>query len=293
MFRSTIWSPVALSPVALGTVAIVVLLSGCATTSEYAQRVDNLENELASLKSNSEMEQYAAVAVDEAEDAVDEARNMIDEDADEELISHQLYLAERKIDIAEEIAVMNKSQELVENAELRRKDLLLGLRTEEAQNAQAAAEAMRLQAEQMSSRASELERELQDLQTEQTDRGLVMVPGNILFEFDSANIKAGSERTIDKIAQFLTDYPDQKIKIEGFTDSVGEENYNQELSQRRADAVKQALIDSGVSADRISTEGMGEEFPVASNDTTAGRLENRRVEIIIATNGESVAQRGR
>lgn len=282
MFRQTIWS----------TIAVVILLSGCATTSEYAQRADNLENELASMKSNSQMEQYAAVAVNEAEEALQEAREMIEEDADEELISHQLYLAERKIDIAGEIAVLNRSQELVENAELRRKDLLLGLRTEEAQNAQAAAEAMRLQAEQMSSRASELEKEIEDLKTKETDRGLVLVPGNILFEFDSANIKPGSERTIQKVAQFLIDYPDRQIQIEGFTDSVGDESYNQQLSQRRAEAVKQALVEAGVPPNRINAEGMGEEFPVASNDTTAGRLENRRVEIIVATNGESVAQRG-
>lgn len=282
MFKQTIWS----------TIAVVILLSGCATTSEYAQRADNLENELASMKSNSETEQYAAVAVDEAEESLEKVRELIDENADEELISHQLYLAERKIDIAEEVAVMNKSQEVVADAELRQKEMLLGIRTEEAQNAQAAAEAMRLQAEQMSTRASELERELEDLKTEETDRGLVLVPGNILFEFDSANIKPGSERTIEKVAQFLIDYPDRQIKIEGFTDSVGEESYNQQLSQRRAEAVEQALVNAGVPANRIDAEGLGEEFPVASNDTTAGRLENRRVEIIVATNGESVAQRG-
>lgn len=282
MLKQTIWS----------TIAVAILLSGCATTSEYAQRADNLENELASMKSNSEVEQYAAVAVDEAEDSLAKVRDLIDENADDELISHQLYLAERKIDIAEEVAVMNKSQELVADAELREKEMLLGIRTEQAQNAQAAAEAMRLQAEQMSSRASELEREIEDLKTKETDRGLVLVPGNILFEFDSANIKPGSERTIQKVAQFLIEYPDRQIKIEGFTDSVGDEGYNQQLSQRRAEAVKQALVNAGVPSDRINAEGLGEEFPVASNETTAGRLENRRVEIIVSTNGESVAQRG-
>lgn len=282
MYRQTIWS----------TIAVAVLLSGCATTSEYAQRADNLENELASMKSNSEIEQYAAVAVNEAEESLQKARDLIDENADDELISHQLYLAERKIDIAEEVAVMNKSQQIVADAELREKEMLLGIRTEEAQSAQAAAEAMRLEAAQMSSRASELEKEIEDLKTKETDRGLVLVPGNILFEFDSANIKPGSERTIQKVAQFLIEYPDRQIQVEGFTDSVGDETYNQELSRRRAEAVKQALINAGVPSNRINAEGMGEEFPVASNETPSGRLENRRVEIIVATNGESVAQRG-
>ena len=193
MYRQTIWS----------TIAVAVLLSGCATTSEYAQRADNLENELASMKSNSEIEQYAAVAVNEAEESLQKARDLIDENADDELISHQLYLAERKIDIAEEVAVMNKSQQIVADAELREKEMLLGIRTEEAQSAQAAAEAMRLEAAQMSSRASELEKEIEDLKTKETDRGLVLVPGNILFEFDSANIKPGSERTIQKVAQYI------------------------------------------------------------------------------------------
>lgn len=282
MLRQTIWS----------TFAVVILLSGCATTSEYAQRADNLENELASMKSNSEVDRYAAVAVNEAEGSLVKTRRLIDENADDELISHQLYLTERKIDIAEEVAVLKKSQQEIADAELREKEMLLGIRTEQAQMAQADAEAMRLQAEQMSSRASELEREIEDLKTKETDRGLVLVPGNILFEFDSANIKPGSERTIQKVAQFLIEYPDRQIKIEGFTDSVGDENYNQELSQRRAEAVKQALIEEGVPRNRIDAQGLGEEFPVASNDTTAGRLENRRVEIIVSNNGDSVAQRG-
>src|SRR5690606_8885153 len=100
------------------------------------------------------------------------------------------------------------------------------------------------------------------------------------------------ERSIQKVAEFLIEYPDRQIKVEGFTDNVGDDEYNRQLSQRRAEAVKQALINAGVPSNRILAEGMGEEFPVASNDSTAGRLENRRVEIIVSPGGESVAQRG-
>ncbi|MFU8822592.1 MAG: OmpA family protein, partial [Gammaproteobacteria bacterium] len=87
---------------------------------------------------------------------------------------------------------------------------------------------------------------------------------------------------LDKLAAFLGEYPDRTVLIEGHTDSVGSEESNQFLSQRRAESVRSYLVNRGVQAHRITTAGLGEGSPVASNDTATGRQQNRRVEVIIS-----------
>ena len=97
---------------------------------------------------------------------------------------------------------------------------------------------------------------------------------------------------LDRLAAFLNEHPDRRVQIEGFTDSVGGDAYNEELSQRRADAVKAALVSRNVDPGRISTEGYGKAYPVASNNDSGGRQLNRRVEVVIgASNGSAIAPR--
>lgn len=109
---------------------------------------------------------------------------------------------------------------------------------------------------------------------------------NILFDFDQSNIKPQYQGEITKAAEFLAQYPDAQAIIEGHTDSRGAENYNQKLSERRADAVKRALIAKhGINPNRISSQGFGESRPVATNDTNEGRQQNRRV-ILVIPNGQ-------
>jgi outer membrane protein OmpA-like peptidoglycan-associated protein len=106
-----------------------------------------------------------------------------------------------------------------------------------------------------------------------------------------ANLKPGATRSLTNVAQFLRENPERQITIEGYTDNVGSDAYNRELSQRRADSVRDFLVQSGISADRITARGLGEEYPVASNDTQAGRQQNRRVQIIIINdNGRNARQ---
>ena len=95
---------------------------------------------------------------------------------------------------------------------------------------------------------------------------------------------------MDRLAHALKDNPNTRVKIEGYTDSVGSDSYNQELSQRRAQAVADALQSRGVPADRYQIEGLGKEFPVATNDTPAGRQQNRRVEIVFSDDAGRFAQ---
>ena len=135
------------------------------------------------------------------------------------------------------------------------------------------------------------EMQLKELNAKKTERGLVITLGDVLFSTNRAQLKPGSMRSIQKLADFLTQYPQRKVLIEGHTDSTGSISRNQELSEQRADAVRTALVDMGISTDRITTRGYGEEFPAADNATASGRRSNRRVEIIVSDNDGNITPR--
>jgi len=110
----------------------------------------------------------------------------------------------------------------------------------------------------------------------------VTFKGDVTFDTDSTVVKPGLYREIDRVAGVLTRYPETLIRVEGHTDSVGTEAYNMDLSFRRANSVRDLLVQKGVSIHRIQPAGFGETMPVATNATEAGRQLNRRVEIKIA-----------
>ena len=119
------------------------------------------------------------------------------------------------------------------------------------------------------------------MQARPTDRGLVLTLGDTLFATGRAEIQSGAAANLDRLTAFMAQYPDRTVVIEGFTDSMGSEEMNQSLSQRRADAVKNYLMNQGVGSNRVSSAGRGENSPVADNESAAGRQQNRRVEVII------------
>lgn len=109
----------------------------------------------------------------------------------------------------------------------------------------------------------------------------VTMPEAILFATDSATVSSAAAQNIYKVARNLQQYPNSRIEVVGHTDSTGTAAYNQQLSERRAQSVASLLVQGGVANSRIAAYGRGQTQPVASNDTTAGRAQNRRVEIII------------
>ncbi len=131
-------------------------------------------------------------------------------------------------------------------------------------------------------RAQETEEQLAALNAKQTDRGMVLTLGDVLFATDEAKLNSRATTSLDKLVEFLKANPNRTISIEGHTDSVGADKYNEVLSERRAIAVKNALVEKGVELNRVSAKGYGKTNPVASNDTSLGRQQNRRVEIIIS-----------
>jgi len=119
-----------------------------------------------------------------------------------------------------------------------------------------------------------------ELQAKQTDRGMVLTLGDVLFDTNEASLNQGAEITMDRVAAFMKKYPDRTITIEGHTDNVGEEDYNHTLSLNRATSVMMALEVRKIDSKRIKALGRGEYYPLATNDSAAGRQQNRRVEVV-------------
>lgn len=138
------------------------------------------------------------------------------------------------------------------------------------------------QIERSDARVSDLESQLKELNAKTTDRGMVVTLGDVLFGSGKSQILPGSEGKIAKLADFFKRNPERSALIEGYTDSLGVASANYTLSQQRATAVMNALVDRGVPANRLGTRAHGAENPVASNATAAGRQMNRRVEIVFA-----------
>jgi outer membrane protein OmpA-like peptidoglycan-associated protein len=137
----------------------------------------------------------------------------------------------------------------------------------------------------MDQQAAEMQRDIQGAQIERVGEGIkITFDSGILFDFDSAALSSVARGNIENLAQILNKYPDTNILVEGDTDDVGTDAYNQRLSERRAQAVADYQKSRGVAASRISIIGLGESNPVASNDTEIGRQQNRRVEVAIFAN---------
>jgi len=127
----------------------------------------------------------------------------------------------------------------------------------------------------------EMQRQIAELRAKVTERGLVLTLGDVLFTSGTANLNSGANKHLDKLAAFLNKYPERNTQIEGHTDSIGTDDFNQGLSQRRADAVKAYLVAHGIQAARLTSSGKGENSPVGDNASVTGRQQNRRVEVII------------
>jgi outer membrane protein OmpA-like peptidoglycan-associated protein len=136
-----------------------------------------------------------------------------------------------------------------------------------------------------------LEAQLRELNAKKTERGLVITIGDLLFDTDQTSIKSGGVRNIERLSGFLKEYPQRKASIEGYTDSTGSDSHNQTLSERRAEAVRSALLGLGVPAGQLTAQGYGETHPVAGNESSSGRQLNRRVEIVLSDEHGAIAPR--
>ena len=203
----------------------------------------------------------------------------------------QLQAQASQQNAAESMRQAEKSQQSAEAAQrdsqdLERKSSALELSAEASLHAAAIAreqaDLAQQQARESEQRSGQMEAQLKELNAKKTERGLVITLGDVLFDTNKSDLKTGANRSLKKLANFLKKYPDRQAEIEGYTDSRGNSEHNKELSERRANAVRASLLRMGIGPDRITTRGYGPESPIASNDTSAGRQMNRRVEIIVS-----------
>jgi outer membrane protein OmpA-like peptidoglycan-associated protein len=127
------------------------------------------------------------------------------------------------------------------------------------------------------------------LETRETARGLIVNLSDVLFDTASSNLKPGAREKLARVSGILVSHPGLRLEIEGHTDSVGSDVYNQQLSSRRAESVRVYLVDQRIPSDSVGAMGLGEGHPVATNDTAAGRQQNRRVEMIVS--GDIIGRR--
>jgi outer membrane protein OmpA-like peptidoglycan-associated protein len=184
-------------------------------------------------------------------------------------------IAQSRADATQREALVARQQALSAQEQAR-------MAQEQAASSQSQALASQQAAEAARARTTTLEAQLRELDARNTDRGLVVTLGDVLFDTGSSNLRPGGLRMVDRLATFLRQYPQRSVAIEGFTDSVGNDQSNQVLSERRAAAVRAALVSAGIDGSRVLAQGLGESYPVANNDTSVGRQLNRRVEIVIS-----------
>jgi outer membrane protein OmpA-like peptidoglycan-associated protein len=278
--------------------AIALLLGlalACATPRDAT--LDRLRSDLRAAEADSAVASGASVELYEARKAVDRYEAALtsdddeleDEDDAQEHLRHLAYVAEQKIQIARTAGTEAALKQQVDELAQKRDDLRLRGRTAEAELAKVRAEAAeqeadayRRQLEEARARAEQIEIQFQAVEAKETERGLVLtMRDDVLFAFDSAQLQPGAEDALDEVAEFLKEYPERAVAVEGHTDSVGSDDYNDRLSRARANAVARYLERDGVPPTRIDVAGFGEHRPVAPNDNEAGRQQNRRVEIVV------------
>ncbi len=153
---------------------------------------------------------------------------------------------------------------------------------DQAAGARLDANTARTDAEAARAETAELQRQISELNARETERGLVVTLGDVLFETGQSALRGGTPNNLNRLALFLNRFDTRTVVIEGHTDSVGTAASNLALSQRRADSVRTYLVNQGVSGSRIMASGQGQTLPIADNSTDTGRQQNRRVEVIIS-----------
>ncbi len=275
------------------TLIAVAVLSGCNTPTQNALLSDAHESYKAA-QANPQVVSLASAELNEAGDSLSKADSALSKGKSEATVDQLAYIAKQQVAIAQETAQRKNAELAVTNASANRTQIRLDARTAEADAAKRqvaiANKTLARQAEDLSAADANAqndqaviviqEMKIRELNAKQTERGVVVTLGDVLFSTNKSELKSSGKRSVQKVADFLMQYPLRVVLIEGFTDSVGSASYNQLLSERRAESVRTELINLGVRSERISTQGYGEQRPVAKNDTAAHRQSNRRIEII-------------
>ena len=247
--------------------ALLALSVGLAACSHQPNvNLENAKTNFSALQTNPEATKVAALETKDAGDWLDKAEKAYLNKEDESKVDQLAYLTNQRVEVAKQTIALRTAENNLKNAGAARNQALLDAR--EAQIKQ-----------------------LKGMNSKQTERGTLVTFGDVLFQFGKSDLQPNGLRNINTLANYLNQNPDRKVIVEGYTDSVGSAAFNQSLSERRAESVRNALVRKGVDPTRIVVQGYGKEYPVASNSTDSGRAQNRRVEVTISNDNQPVAPR--
>jgi outer membrane protein OmpA-like peptidoglycan-associated protein len=277
--------------------ALAALLTGCATTPPEDPALIQAREAVARLEADPLAQQSAGKPLQDARDALSAAQTAARDHKPPEEVDHLAYLARRRAELGEAVVDENRARQRMAQSQSQRDAVVVASRERETQTARdqaASAQAQTAVAQQQArnsqadaqasaAQADATRAELNELQAKQTERGMVLTLGsNLLFDTDSDVLKPGADDSLTRVGEFLKQHQGIGVRIEGHTDSTGSEGYNEALSERRARAVAHALENRGVDSGRVQAVGRGKTLPIATNETSAGRQQNRRVEIIFS-----------
>ncbi len=243
-------------------------LYGCAGHQDSGQALQQASADFQKVKEDTDVLRSAPKDVIRAGESLARAERLSSYLGSGADVAHYAYLSSRYSEIAREHSNLMLSQERLAKMDMERQRMQLALREAKLASAQ--------------QQGRWLEDQILSLATTETDRGLVMTLGDVLFDAGHAELKNSASRTILKVVQFLQINPRRVVRIEGYTDSTGDRQENLKLSKDRAQAVADVLMDLGIDEKRIQVEGYGQEFPVNANTSERGRAQNRRVEIVFS-----------
>ncbi len=303
----------------ISLLAAAILATACATAPMSTPTLDQARADFVAANNNPSVSQYAPLEFKQASDALDQANAAAARRDSLSDVDRLAYVAKQRIATAMEVARAKAAEADIANASRERDQVRLAARTAEADRARRDAEAAQAQAAQaqqqaqsaqmqaqaaqqqaaaaqeqnaaLVQRAAMLEAILVELQAVKTERGYIVTIGDVLFATNQASLTPNGMSTLRKLADVMAQNPNRTVLVEGFTDSTGSSSYNQELSQRRAEAVASALGSMGVPRERIAMKAYGEAFPVAANDTASNRQLNRRVEIVLSNENAQIPPR--
>jgi outer membrane protein OmpA-like peptidoglycan-associated protein len=284
----------------IAAISFALAMAACASAPQTNVALENARSAVRSAEADPNVATYAALDMHTARKELDAAEAAAAAH-DERGIDQPAYLAAQTAHLAQLKASAKANDARVAAGKADRDQIQLSARTKEVGSALSArdqavqkaadADAARDQATQQT---AAVQAELDALKAKPTDRGLVLTLGDVLFDTGKADLNPGASRNLDQLVVFLTDHPERRVEIDGYTDNVGTDSFNLDLSQRRADTVRSVLVNRGIDSTRIATRGYGKDFGVASNVDSGGRQLNRRVEIVIGgVDGAPVAARSR
>ncbi len=292
---------------------LMALSAACATTPESNSLLEQARTSVEEARSSPDVVTRAPDELNRAQEALREAEEAWEANLPTEEVEHLAYLTIQRSSIAQQAAAASMAQKLIEEAADERRRLQLTILAAEAEAARQQLSATEQRAERSEAeriaaeaRAEEARRSLEQTQQASASRqltteqriaaleseiteldarnspplGTVVVLDDVLFELGKSRLLPGAVNNLSRLAEIFKEHPEQAAVIYGYTDNLGPDSLNYALSQQRADAVRDELINQGVEPGQLSTRAFGPENPVATNDTAAGRQLNRRVEIV-------------